>query len=129
MSEILMKRGEEAFSLIELLVAITVLAIGLLGIAGLQGATISKNLSAMKNTEATALIEDKIEEFRDTPYTSISEGTETESSLGTGGLFSRTSIIQDNIPLVDTKTITVQVSWSSPGQHMFTFQTIVSNPS
>lgn len=120
---------DKGFSLVELLVAVTILAVGLLGIAGLQGNTIRRNVSAMKNTEATALIEDKIEDYRDTPYTSISEGTETETSLGTGGIYTRVSTVQENTPLNNTKTITVQVSWSDPSDHTFSFQTIVSNPS
>ena len=127
MNKINKKRDEHGFSLLELLVAITVLSIGLLGIAGLQGSSIKRNVSAIRNTEATALIEDKIEEYRNTPYTSITEGTETDSALGSGGVFNRTSTVQNNTPMPDTKTITVEVSWSDPGYHQVSFQTIVSN--
>lgn len=120
--------NNEGFSLLELLVSITILAIGLLGIAGLQGTTIKKNVSAMRNTEATALIEDKIEAYRNTPYANISEGTVVETGLGSANVFNRTSIVQDNTPIPgSTKTITVQVSWSDPDSHRLSFQTVVSN--
>ncbi len=128
MKKTLKKNNDRGFSLLELLVAITVLAIGLLGIAGLQGTTIRRNVSAMRNTEATALIEDKIEEYRNIPYSSISEGLEEETGLGTEGVFTRITNIQNNIPVPgSTKTITVQVSWSDPNPHTFSFQTVVSN--
>lgn len=122
-------KDQRGFSLLEMLVAITILAVGLLGIAGLQGTTIRRNVSAMRNTEATALIEDKIEEYRNTPYANITVGTETDPNLGSSGIYTRTSTVQENAPLNDTKTITVQVSWSDPTTRQFSFQTIVSNPS
>ena len=121
------RRDERGFTLLELLIAMTILAFGLLGIAYVQGTTIKRNVSAMRNTEATALIEDKIEEYRNTPYASISAGTAEETSLGSAGIFTRTSIVENDTPLVNTKKITVRVAWSDPGSHVFSFQTIVSN--
>jgi len=121
------KRPNEGFTLLEMLIAITILAVGLLGVAGLQASSIRRNVFAMKNTEATALIEDKIEEYRNTPYADITEGTVTETGLGSGGTFTRISIIQDSAPINDTKEITVQVTWSDPSDHLVSFQTIVSD--
>lgn len=127
MGKKILKNDERGFSLLELLVAITVLAIGLLGIAGLQGATIKKNVSAMRNTEATALLEDKIEEYRNTPYSSIPDNPAPETGIGSGGVFTRTSTVRNGVPIPgSTKTIIVQVSWSDPGYHAISFQTVVS---
>jgi len=43
------------FTLIEVLIAALVLAVGLLGLAGLQAASIKNNLSAYKRSQATQL--------------------------------------------------------------------------
>lgn len=126
MNKIFLKNDENGFSMIEMLVAITVLAIGLLAMAGLQGTAINQNGAAMNHTEATALIEDKIEEYRDTPYTSISEGTLMESDLGADNKFIRTSTVQKDAAL-ETKTIIVQVTWSDPRPHTLSFETVVAN--
>ena len=115
-------KNEQGFTLMELLVAVTVLAIGLLGIAGLQGTTIRRNVTAMRNTEATALIEDKIEEIRNSPFDNVtSEGAEQN------GVFTRRVTVQANTPIAgSTKTVTVTVSWSDPSRHELSFQTILS---
>lgn len=52
------------FSLIEVLVAVVILAIGLLGIAGLQATSIRNNNSAYLRSQATILAYDIIERMR-----------------------------------------------------------------
>ena len=128
MIKLVNKLNEDGFSLLEMLVAITILAVGLLGMAALQGTAIRGNALGMRNTEAIALIEDKIEEYKNTPYASIAETTTavTESNLGSGGQFTRKTTVTINDPVPDTKTIAVEVSWTDPVAHAFTFQTVVA---
>lgn len=59
-------RGQ-GFTLIELLVAVVVLAIGLLGMAGLQTTGLSTNQSAYYRTQATNAISDIIDRMRANP--------------------------------------------------------------
>ncbi|MFH0844696.1 MAG: prepilin-type N-terminal cleavage/methylation domain-containing protein [Pseudomonadota bacterium] len=130
MIKVPMKRfRDDGFSLVEMLVAISILAVGLLGMAALQGTAIRGNAFGMRNTEAVALIEDKIEEYKNTPYANIAEGSTTETNLGTSGIFTRTTTVQKDVPVNDTKTLTVQISWSDPTSHTFSFQTIISKES
>lgn len=111
-----------------MLVAVTVLAVGLLGVAGLQGSMIRRNVSSIRNTEATALIEDKIEQIRNTPYADIPGGVTNENSLGAFGIFSRKTTVQNDTPVLGrTKTVTIAVSWDDPTQRTFTLTTIVCN--
>ena len=126
MIKALNKKGEGGFGLLEMLVAITILAVGLLGMAALQGSAIRGNARGIRNTEATALIEDGMEAYRNSPYASIASGTTTEPNLGSFGMYTRKSTIQQDVPMNNTKTITVEVSWQDPGTHKFSFQTIIS---
>jgi len=120
------RMGEHGFTLLEVIIAVTILAVGLLGMAALQATAIRGNAFGIRNTEAVALIEDRIEDYKSTPYASIAEGTVTETGVGTFGMFTRTSTIQEHVPVTDTKTISVQVSWSDPGSHSFSYQTVVA---
>jgi type IV pilus assembly protein PilV len=57
-------RRQEGFSLIEVLVALAILAVGLLGLALFQVTAIKGNAIASKWTVATELAQDRIETFR-----------------------------------------------------------------
>lgn len=70
--------AEAGFSLIEVLVALTILAIGLLGLALLQTTAIKGNAIASKSTIATQVAQDKLEWFRNQAWTGI-----TSSNGGT----------------------------------------------
>jgi type IV pilus assembly protein PilV len=120
------KTGDRGFTLIEILVAVSILSVGVLGMAALQGTSIRQNAFSMRTTEATALIESKIEEYRNIAYASIPVGDDSEADLGTGGQFTRTSSVQKDTPVNDVKTVTIQVSWSDPGVHTVSYRTVIS---
>ena len=64
-------RNKEGFSLIEVLVALTILSVGLLGLAMFQVTAIKGNAIASKWTVATELAQDRLERFRHVDWTSI----------------------------------------------------------
>ena len=76
-------RGEEGFSLIEVLVALTILAVGLLSLALLQFTAIKGNAGASKSTIATELAQTKLELFRRDDWTVIDNSTTTTFGVGT----------------------------------------------
>ena len=57
-------RRQEGFSLIEVLIALVILAVGLLGLAMFQVTAIKGNAIASKWTVATELAQDRLEKFR-----------------------------------------------------------------
>ncbi len=65
-------RGKEnGFSLIEVMVALTILAVGLLALALLQTTAIKGNSLAAKSTVAMQLAQDQLEKFRHTSWATI----------------------------------------------------------
>ena len=64
-------RGKEGFSLIEVLVALVILAVGLLGLALFQTTAIKGNAIASKWTVATEQAQDRLERFRHVDWVTI----------------------------------------------------------
>ncbi len=61
-------RRKEGFSLVEVLVALTILSVGLLALAVFQVTAIKGNAIASKWTVATQLSQDRLERFRHTAW-------------------------------------------------------------
>jgi type IV pilus modification protein PilV len=70
LSAAIIKKGhnEKGFSLLEVIVAISVLTIGLLAVASMQASAIRGNASAYGITEGTNLASDQIEKLMIMPY-------------------------------------------------------------
>ncbi len=83
----------QGFTLVELLVTVVVLAIGLLGMAGLQTTGLSANQSAYHRSQATVAISDIIDRMR-----------------------SNTTGVTNNDYVEDGSTLTVNTSTSTTGQ-------------
>ena len=110
---------DQAFTLIEVLVAMAVFAIGILAVAALILSTTRHNTNGNILTEATMLARAKIEEKkREADSVGLTNGTETETSIDTqgnpGGIYTR----ECNISSVgaDSQQIQVTVSWTRQGR-------------
>lgn len=76
-------RRQEGFSLVEVLVALTILAVGLLGLAMFQVTAIKGNAIASKWTVATELAQDRIERFRHVAWSNITSSSSSGFNAGT----------------------------------------------
>ena len=67
----IIQKNQNGFTLIEIMIAVTVLAIGILGIAKMQIAAINGNASARKFTEANFFAQSQIETLITGPFADI----------------------------------------------------------
>lgn len=130
------------FTLIETVIAMFILAIGILGIVKLQMTSSLGNVTARNVTAATNLARNKLEEFRlvrsycitqtgGTVYIKNdlvddaggndlanwtnpdwSDGSTLDENGNPGGIFTRAWNIVDNMPDNNIKTVRVRVSWN-----------------
>ena len=62
------KIREGGFTLIEVIVAISILTVGLLAVASMQTAAIQGNFFAYRTTQATTIAQDRLEYLMSLPY-------------------------------------------------------------
>jgi len=74
---------DSGFTLIEVLISTLVLAVGLLGLAGLQAASIKNNLSAYNRSQATQLAYDMADRMRANKNESLDPATGNVIAAGT----------------------------------------------
>ena len=117
----------KGFSLLELLIALTILAVGLLAMAGLQATAIKGNSHGNAMSQAINLAEDRIEEIRNMDYSTISYAPNPNVETDLKGYFTRETFVEIDTPLPDLKRITVTVSWKTNKPQQVVLRTIVAN--
>lgn len=111
--------GQKGFTLLEVMIAVFLLAVAIMGTASLTTSVIKGNSSSQTLTTATTLAKDKIEELKASTYTTATEaasmwtGEDYATANGTvqasaaGSYYTRSW----SAPGTNTKTITVTVTW------------------
>ncbi len=98
------------FTLIEVLIAITIFSVGLLAIAGMQTSAIRMNSTAGRLTNLSTWGMDKIEELSALPYSDPLLDSAGNPHQERSGDYTISWTIIDNNPLINTKNITVTVT-------------------
>jgi len=104
-------KNEGGFTLVELLIAVSILSAGLLALGSMQVSAISGSAYSANVTEGSTLAADRLEKLLALPYThaDLSSGAHADPNPPTGSTV-RWNIV-DNAPLENTKTITLTVQW------------------
>jgi type IV pilus assembly protein PilV len=119
------ERAQAGFTLVESLVALTVLLIGLLALAMLQNVAYRANTLARNTTAATILASERIERLNRLGAANVSTGT---GSATVDGMSFSESWKTTAAPSVDNgaRSVDMQVQWSDQwGSHKVTFPTVV----
>jgi type IV pilus assembly protein PilV len=114
------RKPNHGYTMIEVLVGIVLLSVGILSVAQMQILTINTNKMASQRTTAITLAQDKAEFFRTIPYTTIGN----PPLFDTSGIYSRSWVVENNVPANNLKRVTITVSWSGKQVQM---QTIIAS--
>jgi len=109
-----LKRKNQGYTLIEVLIAMAIFAIGFLSLASIQIKSITQNASARMYTEATTMAVESLERLIALPYehSDLNQGDSLHSTT-TGGYTIEWNV-RDDIPVTAAKTIVINVTGSNP---------------
>lgn len=103
-------KRQDGFTLIEVLIALTIFAVGLLAVAAMQNSAILMNSKAGKLSNLSTWGMDKIEELSALPYGDPSLDPAGNPHQEVDGDYTITWTITDNNPLLNIKNIQVTVT-------------------
>lgn len=126
MNKFLKSKG---FSLIEVLIALVILSISLLALAGLMTTTTKNNAFGGNLTEAATLAQDRLEELRVTGWDNIVNGNDTNPIRGLNYNRAWTVVLGPNSPLPphdNEKRVTVTVNWNDGIARSISFLAVIT---
>lgn len=108
-------KKESGFTLIEVMIALVILATGLLALMTMQIVSIRANAFSSEMTYASMLAQSRFEQIRNMAYDSITAGTVNDTvpaSVATKGTeYKVETRVVDNTPATDMKTVTLTINW------------------
>ena len=119
--------NKDGFTLIEVLAALSILAFGLLALAGLQVTSVHGNFFSNNVTQATVLAQDRLEQLENLPWddAALGSGHHNDGAI-TDSIFSRQYAVADTTSTM--KRITVTVQWTDRVDHNIKLSTIRYRP-
>lgn len=119
--------GNRGFTLTEVMIAIVVFSIGLLGVAQTLVVVINTNLAARQITTATILAQATLEDIQRRGYVAADGAAATSNygSMPNYEAYKRVTTISPDTPDVGMKTAIITVSWKGD-QHSLSLRTILT---
>ena len=113
-TETMLHDNQKGFSLVELLIALAILALSMLAAASMQFGSIRNNASGNMVTQANMLAKAKMEELKSVTDLSTIDSGDTESGIDAagqpGGIYTRIYEVESLGPTA--RRITVTVEWT-----------------
>ena len=106
---------ENGFTIVEVLIAISILTIGILAVSSMQVYAIRSNAFASHQTQGTTMALDRLEKLMSLPYddSNLVAGSHTDPSPP--NKFSIAWDVEDNVPMDNAKRVKVTVRWTDHG--------------
>lgn len=102
-------RTIKGMTLLEVTISLFVLAVGLLGLAGLHLMAMQSDTLGQQSTLASNLAKDKLAELQEAEQ--LTDGTDQYVDGDNGVTYTRQWIVQPDVSQEDMITVQVQVSW------------------
>ena len=119
--------NRKAFTLIEVVIALAILAIGLLGLVSVLSKTIFGIRGSGKRTKAVELAMAKMEELKNRPFYPVVSSTYTYVLTDGSDEYSLTWVSVDSTPVNNCKRLDVTVTWTERNRpQSVTLSTVVS---
>ena len=115
-------KNQKGFTLMEVMIAVIILSVALLALAGLQIVSIRGNSFGGTMTEAITLARDKIEDLKRDDWDNVVAGNHHDDQVVRGITYARNWVVQ---MVGQTKEVTVTVSWDN-GNHQISMATILA---
>jgi type IV pilus assembly protein PilV len=116
-------KRSKGFTLLEMLIAMTILSVALLGMGQMMLVSIRGTSFGNKMTEATTLAQDKMEELRTMDWNILQDGNDVVN--GSQGInYQRNWAIS---PAGTMKTVNLAVSWNDGVDHLIRITSVINN--
>jgi type IV pilus assembly protein PilV len=124
------RRTERGLTLLEVMIALVILAIGLLALSGMQITTIHANGSGFKSTTAVSLADQGLQKLKNHPYAdaALTIATHNDPIVTVNGVaFTPSYSVQADPVVGDVKLVTYTVTWIDGGTHSVSMATRINN--
>ena len=122
------KNAANGFTLIEVLVAMSIFAIAVLGLAIGATTVMQANQTGLYTTIATNLAQDKLEELKAKTAANINTTGSPENNITVSGVpakFNRSWAVTSGSPAAGVKRIDITVTWTDHTSHTVTVSSAV----
>ena len=115
---------QHGFTLIEVLVALVILSIGMLGMSRIAVSTVSVQTANERLAKASVLLQDSMERIKQTGYSyggsTTNTVTDNYGSISGYNTYQRQTQVTVNTPAANMKTVTVTIFWQNGRQALST---------